>query len=270
MKANCPLILVTNDDGVTSPGLRAAALALEPLGDLLIAGPAVQHSGAGRSMPPASEGRIIAQKIRLNQHEVEGYGIEGSPAQVVLHAALELAPRRPDLVVSGINYGENVGSGITASGTVGAALEGADFGIPALAFSLQTALEYYLIPSESVSFGVAMHFLALFARQVLTAGLPAGADLLKIDVPQSATVETPWRWTRMSRQRYFVPVKPHRRRPGDPGPMGFEIKIDPEMLEPDSDIQAVAIDGVVSVTPLTLDMTARVEPGLLQRWMDQV
>jgi 5'-nucleotidase len=115
---------------------------------------------------------------------------------------------------------------------------------------------------------VAMHFLQSFARRVLEAGLPPGVDLLKIDVPMQATPQTPWRWTRISRQRYFWPVKPHRRRPSDPGPMGFETRIDTDGLEPDSDIRAIAVDGVVSVTPVTLDMTARVERELLASWLN--
>jgi 5'-nucleotidase len=113
----------------------------------------------------------------------------------------------------------------------------------------------------------AMHFVRLFARQALEVGLPPGVDLLKVDVPQSATPQTPWRWTRASRQRYFYPVKPHRRRPSDPGPMGFEVRVDLETLEPDSDIRAVAIDGIVSVTPITLDMTAPVSAARLSVWL---
>jgi len=267
MNRQRPLILITNDDGIGSPGLHAAAVALEEMGEVLIVAPAHQQSGMGRSKPPTYEGRICRQTFKFNGRQVEGYCVEGSPAQVVEHGIIEIATRRPDLVVSGINYGENIGSGITVSGTVGAAMEGADLGIPALAVSLQTAPEHYLNPSDAVDMTVAAHFLRLLARQTLSAGLPPGVDLLKIDVPQSATPQTPWRWTRVSRQRYFYPVKPHRRRPIDPGPMGFEIRIDMDTLEPDSDIRAVAIDGVVSVTPLTLDMTAGVQVGLLAGWM---
>ena len=262
-----PLILITNDDGINSPGLRAAATALEKLGEVLVVAPAVQQSGAGRSMPPASEGCIVRQHIALDGREVTSYSVEGSPAQAVQHGVLEIASRLPDLLVSGINYGENIGSGITVSGTVGAAMEGADFGIPSIAFSQQTDPRYFLNASESVELGAAMHFLQFFARHVLKAGLPPGADLLKIDAPTQATPQTPWRWTRQSRQRYFYPVKPHRRRPDDPGPMGFEIRIDMDTLEPDSDIRAVIVDGVVSVTPVTLDMTARVELESLARWL---
>jgi 5'-nucleotidase len=270
MSKQIPLILVTNDDGINSPGLRAAAAALDQMGEVLVVAPLQQQSGAGRSMPATSEGRIIRQKIALNEREVEGYGVEGNPAQVVEHGVIEIAPRRPDLLVSGINYGENIGSAITVSGTVGAAMEGADSGIPSLAVSLQTAPEYYLNHSETIDFGMAAHFLRVFARQTLEAGLPRGVDLLKIDVPMSATLQTPWRWTRLSRQRYFMPVRPHRRRPSDPGPMGFEIRVDIETLEPDSDIRAVAVDGVVSVTPIALDMTARVELARLEEWLPQV
>ena len=217
-------------------------------------------------MPPTSEGRIVRQKIVLNGRQIEGYAVEGSPAQVVQHGILEIAPRQPDLLVSGINYGENIGSGINVSGTVGAAMEGAEFGIPSLAFSQQTDPRYYLNASESVDMSVAMHFLQFFARRMLEAGLPPGVDLLKIDVPMQATPQTPWRWTRISKQRYFYPVKPHRRRPIDPGPMGFEIRVDMETLEDDSDIRAVIVDKIVSVTPVTLDMTARVELGFLEAW----
>ena len=85
-----PLILITNDDGITSKGLRFAAEALEPLGELLIAAPHQQQSGAGRSMLPTSEGRIYRQALAINGHLIAGYGIEGTPAQVVQHGLFEI------------------------------------------------------------------------------------------------------------------------------------------------------------------------------------
>ncbi|MBI5568022.1 MAG: 5'/3'-nucleotidase SurE, partial [Chloroflexi bacterium] len=122
-----PLILITNDDGITSKGLRIAAEVLEPLGELLITAPHQQQSGAGRSMPSTSEGRIYRHELSINGHPIAGYGIEGTPAQVVQHGLFEIAERKVDLVVSGINYGENLGEGVTVSGTVGATLESASF-----------------------------------------------------------------------------------------------------------------------------------------------
>lgn len=264
-----PLILITNDDGIKSLGLRAAAAACEPLGDLLIVAPAVQQSGAGRSMPTTSEGRIYPEEIEINGRPIAGYGVEGSPAQVVEHALMEIAERPVTLVVSGINYGENIGEGITVSGTVGAAIEAASFGIPALAVSRQTSAELYLSHSAELDFSAAAHFTRKFARVVLQRGLPEGVDLLKVEVPETATVATPVRWTRISRQRYFYPTKPHRRRPNDPGPMGYETRVELETLEPDSDVRAVIVDKVVSVTPVTIDMTARVDRGKMESWLAQ-
>lgn len=261
-----PLILITNDDGIQSKGLRAAAAACEPLGELLIAAPAMQQSGAGRSMPPASEGRIYPEDVVVNGRTIVAYGIEGSPAQVVEHALFEIAQRPVSLVISGINYGENLGESITVSGTVGAAMEGASFGIPALAVSRQTEAALHLSYSADIDFSVAARYVRMFSEAVLRWGLPAGVDLLKIEVPQDATPDTPHRWTGISRQRYFYPTIPHRRRPTDPGPMGYEMRIDEATLEADSDVRAVVIDKVVSITPLTLDFTARVDFGQMESW----
>ena len=251
-----PLILITNDDGITSKGLRIAAEVLEPLGELLITAPHQQQSGAGRSMPPTSEGRIYWHELSINGHALAGYGIEGTPAQVVQHGLFELAERKVDLVVSGINYGENLGEGVTVSGTVGATLESASFRIPSIAISLETGPEHFLSLSDEIDFFFFFYFLWLFAKRTLLYGLPPITDLLKIDVPAHGTRETPWRWTRLSQVRYFLPVKPQRRALSDPAPMGYETLSNFEQVERDSDVYAVRIDRVVSVTPLNLDMSA--------------
>ena len=140
-------------------------------------------------------------------------------------------PRWPDLVVSGINYGENLGTGITASGTVGAALEAAALGIPALAVSLQTHPDDYYSYSREVNFSPARHFTTLFARILLDRRLPLDVDLLKIDIPDGATLETPWEMTRLSRHRYYA-LRPPRRIRWDVGneatirlPTDVQIKI---------------------------------------------
>ena len=265
MPSHRPLILITNDDGITSKGLRCAAEACEPLGDLLICAPAIQQSGAGRSMPPTSAGRIFQQEVNLNGRLTAAYAVEGTPAQVVQHSLFEIAERPVDLVVSGINYGENLGESVTASGTIGAALESASFKVPSLAISLQTDPEHYLSLSDEIDFSGAASFLQMFARRTLTMGLPPRTDLLKIDVPSGATSQTAWRWTRLSQLRYFMPVKPQRRRPGDPGAMGYATRSNFDDVEPDSDVYAVCIDHVVSVTPLRLDMTAPVDFQTLPR-----
>jgi 5'-nucleotidase len=251
-------ILLTNDDGIQSPGLWAAASALSELGFVTIAAPREQSSGTGRSILLSSDGKIQQSTLQIGSQEWPVYSVGGTPAQTVLQALIEIMPVPPDLVVVGINYGENVGTCITMSGTVCAAIEAAAQGIPAIAVSLELVDASYLSYSRSVDFSTAAHFSNMFARLILENGLPAGVDLLKVDVPARATPLTPWRLTRLSRNRYFLPGV---RRSGsweEKGRIDYKI----EILggeEAGTDIHALAIDHVVSVTPLSLDMTARVD-----------
>jgi 5'-nucleotidase len=264
-----PLILVTCDDGIESPGLRAAVRALQDLGELIVSAPCEQQTGAGRSLPTFNDGAIHEIDYEIEGQPVPAYAIHGSPAQAVLYALMELVPRRPALCVSGINFGENVGSGVTASGTVGAALEAADEGIPGLAVSLETAKEYHYSQSEDIDFSTAAHFARTFAAQMLSRAMPADVDVLKLEVPCDATPDTPWRVTRLSRQRYFRALPSGRRYLAEKRRLDYAMMIDHNTLEPDSDIRAVLVDRVVSVTPLSLDMTSRLPlselEGLLRR-----
>lgn len=269
-----PLILVTNDDGIASPGLRAAVQAALPLGEILVVAPERQWSGAARSMPPGPEGHISPYPLEVDGHPVTAYQVDATPAQAVLHAWVELAPRRPALLISGINYGENLGTDVTISGTVGAALQGAVMGIPALATSFQTPKETHTNPSDSVDFTTAVHFTHLFAHLLLTMSLPFDVQLLKLDVPSDATPETPWRLTRVSRHAYFVTVPPQTddlTKPAVPplaeragGELDYEPLAHPERTEPDSDIYALAVDRVVSVAPMSIDLTSRVDRGQME------
>jgi 5'-nucleotidase len=260
-----PLILITNDDGLASKGLLAAAEACAPLGEVLICAPLSQQSGTGRSMPPTSEGRIFPRELIIAGRAQAAYAVEGTPAQVVQHGLFEIAGRPVDLVVSGINYGENLGEGVTVSGTIGAALESASFKVPSLAVSLETSKEYHYSLSDEIDFTSAAHFLQLFARRTLERGLPPQTSILKIEIPSAASSQTEWRWTRLSQVRYFLPVRPHRRRPDDPGPMGYEAISSFEHVERDSDVWAVRVDRVVAVTPLTTDFTAPVDLAALPK-----
>jgi 5'-nucleotidase len=230
-----------------------------------VAAPRWQQSGAGRSLPASFAGRIFKDTMEVNDKTIPAYAVEGSPAQVVQHAVLELSPRLPDLVVSGINYGENLGNGITTSGTIGAVLEGATFGVTGLAVSLGVHRQHHMSHSTEVDFGVAAHFTARFVRLLLAEELPFDVCLMKVDVPATAIAETPWRLTRVSRQRYFVPVSSRNSDLSVPSPMGYEQQLNPDHLEPDSDIYAFAIDQVVSVSPVSFDLTARVDLQQLER-----
>ena len=259
-----PLILVTNDDGIRSPGLHAAALAASALGEVLIVAPSEQRSGAARSLPHHHTGSIVRYPLDIAGERVTAYQVDGSPAAAVQHALMELVPRRPALVISGINYGENLGADVSISGTVGAALEAAINGLPALAGSLQTPKAMHTQPSDAVDFTAAIHFTRLFGRLLLEAPMPFDVDVLCVNVPDTATPDTPWRLTRVSRHTYFVPLHPQRDRLEDPLHMDYEAVLHPEQTELDSDIYALAVDRVVSVAPLSRDLASRADRGALE------
>ncbi len=254
-----PLILLTNDDGIESPGLAALIAALDPLGDLLIVAPRTQQSGAGRSLPSHHDGRLYRTPICVDGQTWVGYAANASPAQAVQHALLELSlERRPSLAVSGINYGANVGLDVTVSGTVGAALEAAIHGIPAMAISLQVEKEFHLSHSDTIDFKTAAYFAHFFVERWIGTTPPPDIDVLKIEVPLAATPESAWRITRLGRRSYYIPVPPQRERLEDEGHVDYTANADLSLYtDADTDIGAL-LQGLVSVTPLSLDMTSRV------------
>ncbi len=251
---NPPLILVTNDDGIASRGLWAVVEALLPLGEVVVVAPDRQWSGAGRAMPYEVSGYVTPADRTVAGRTVTAYAVDASPALAVGHAVLELLPRRPDLVVSGANLGANLSIEVTISGTVGAALEASAFGIPALAISLEMAPHYALGQRAPADYRATRSITTHFARQLLEQGLPDYTDVLNVNVPAAATPETPWRYTRLSRHRYFTPLAPDRN--NGQGRPGYAIIAHPERTEEDSDIWAVMVDNLISVTPLSLDLTA--------------
>jgi 5'-nucleotidase len=263
-------ILLSNDDSIHSPGLWAAAEALDPLGFVHVVAPLQQQTSTGHSMPVTSSGIIEAMTLNVNGRNWPVYAVDGSPGQAVVHGIYDVIKAKPDLVVSGINYGENVGVGITISGTVGAALEAASLEIPALAVSMQTGQEHHLSLSQDVNFSAAGYFTHKFARVLLQKQLPFDVDVLKVDVPSNATPETPWSLTRHSRDRYYFPVAARRKVLSDQGPVGYEIRYDAEQLQPDSDIYAVLVDRKVSVTPISIDMTSRIDFSKLRAMLEEM
>lgn len=254
-----PQILLTNDDGIRSPGLWAAAASLSDLGFVTVTAPRDQSSGMGRSLPNTSDGIIRLEQVQVNGQEWSVHAVGGSPAQSVLYGVLEVLKFKPDLVVSGINYGENVASGVTISGTVGAAMEAASLGIPALAVSLETDSKYHLSYSNDVNFTVAADFARRFARLLLEMKFPPDVNLLKVDVPWDATSDTPWQLTRVSRQRYYEPMAPERKSWNEPALIGYReagrLEDEPE----DTDVYVLRKKRWVSVSPLSLDLTSRVD-----------
>ena len=137
-------------------------------------------------------------------------------------------------------------------------MEGAGNGIPALAVSLETDTADHLSYSTAVDFSTAAYFTALIGRMMLSRQLPMDVDLIKVDVPSDATPHTPWAVTRLSRQTYFEAVRPKRDSWDQPEKVGYRRIEELSGIGEDTDVYALRVKRVVSVTPLSLDLTARV------------
>lgn len=251
-----PLILVTNDDGIASPGLRAAAEAVVDLGDLLVVAPATGQTSMSRALSSGPDvGAITTTVLQVGGRAVTAYAVTASPALAVSHAMLELADRRPSLCVSGINYGENIGGGLGVSGTIGAAMQAVSFDMPALAASLQVDVSDWHAADER-DWSAVISFTRLLATQILDEGLPDEVALVNLNVPDSATSSTPWRQTTQSRLAYYLQTRPGKRDRGTPVRLGVEVNPDRSRIESGSDVEALVLDRVVSVTPLAWSWTA--------------
>ncbi|MBX3081919.1 MAG: 5'/3'-nucleotidase SurE [Anaerolineae bacterium] len=247
-----PLILITNDDGVLSPGLLTVAEAVESVGDLVIAAPRFQQTSMGRSFPRSDMGGVIETlEMQVNGKTLPAYGVHGSPAMAVSHGILEISPRQPDLVISGVNYGENIGFSITASGTLGAAFQASGFGIPSLAISLQTPVDMHNgAEYGKVNWDAARYFTRHFTEKALQEGFAPNIATWNINIPADATPDTPIKKTHVSRQNYYVVIKPERTDWSVPYHVQAKQWYDPATLEPDSDIYAFCVEHKVTVTPI--------------------
>jgi 5'-nucleotidase len=250
-------ILLSNDDGIDSPGLWAAAEALSDLGYVTVTAPLEHMSATGRGHQRHADGSITRKKLTVRGQEWDVFAINGSPSQSVLHGILEVVEQKPDLVVTGINFGENFGTDITYSGTVGAAIEAASLGIPALAMSQQILHEEWDSYHKDVDFSVSGFFTKYFAQKLLEKKMPEDVDVLNVVVPADATPETPWKVTRLAKVRYYNPYVVREGEMGGKAHITSHILRDEE-IPPDNDIYTVRIEKKVAVIPVSLDLTSRI------------
>jgi 5'-nucleotidase len=232
-----PLILISNDDGISAAGITALAEALADLAEICVVAPDRQRSAQSHAI-------TLDHPLRATEVRPRWWAIDGTPADCMYLALLSLCPRRPALVVSGINDGYNLGSDFFYSGTVAAAVEAAIRGVPAFAISLARG------PSEGVA--PAARFAHALAHAILAEGLPPGS-LLNVNVPNHGPLRG-YRWTRLGKRLYRDQVETRT----DPrGRKYFWIGGPPLDSEEsvDADGPAVAA-GMVSVTPLDLDLTS--------------
>jgi len=233
-----PLILVTNDDGVQSEGIHALAEAMKSLGDVVIVGPLQEASAIGHAL-------TLRRPLRIESIKEGVYGVDGTPTDCVNLACEIILKRLPDLVVSGINKGWNLGDDITYSGTVSGALEAALLGSPGIAVSLKRT-------RGTFDFGPSAQAAATVAKMVLAKGIPA-RTLLNINVPTGAPKGM--RVTTQAKRNHVTQIDART----DPrGNAYYWIEEALDEYQPDSgksDYETV-MAGYTSVTPLQPDMTA--------------
>ncbi|MBI3073746.1 MAG: 5'/3'-nucleotidase SurE [Deltaproteobacteria bacterium] len=240
-------ILVTNDDGVHSRGLTALREALAPLGRVVVVAPDRERSAIGHAI-------TLDRPLRVVKVETDVYAIDGTPTDCVFVGLHKLLDARPAVVASGINLGINMGNDVTYSGTVGGAMEGTLWGIPSIAVSQDM--------KGMRTFDDAVAASRALAAQVITHGLPDGV-LLNMNVPAHVRGRD-WRVTTLGRRHYGNEVDVRK----DPrGREYFWIGGVAEAARdiPDSDGNALR-DGVISVSPVSLDMTAHGFMDELKAW----
>jgi 5'-nucleotidase len=236
-----PFILVSNDDGIFSPGIKALAEVAAEFGDVYIVAPDKEQSAVGHAItiqvPLRSSKFTVAQKF-------EGEAVNGTPSDCVKLADSQLLTRKPDLVVSGINHGSNAGINIMYSGTVSAATEGTILGYPSIAVSCTDF-------NEDANLRGAQEAARRVIRFVLENGLPKGITL---NVNAPAGEFTDIKWTRQAKSRYLGEYE-SRTDPANRKYYWLTGKF--ELLDDnkDSDIHVLK-RGLSSVTPIQYDLTA--------------
>jgi 5'-nucleotidase len=240
-------ILLTNDDGIQAPGLKCMEESLASVGEVTVVAPDKEMSASSQSITTHTP-------LRVRQLEEGRYAVSGTPADAVIIAIYHLLPQKPDLVVSGINPGGNLGENVVYSGTVAAAMEAALHGVPSFAISLATR--------KSRDFSSAANFGAQLAAKVLEEGLPKGV-MLNVNVPRGEPRGV--RLTRQSQkisQNLVLEKKDPRGRPY----YWLDETVELDQVEPDSDYAAI-LAGEISVTPLHVDRTHYSSLNHLSRWL---
>lgn len=232
------IILLSNDDGVQSEGLIALEESLKPLADLYTVAP-------DRAQSSMSHALTLHRPLRVNELGPRRMSVDGTPVDCVKLALTGLLPVRPDLVISGINKGPNLGDDILYSGTVSAAIEGALLGIPAIAVSLVTFKDF--------DFRAAAAFTATLVERIAHGGIPP-KTLLNVNVPPAAKHDLKgWQITRMGKRHYSENIVERI----DPrGGKYYWIGGDDLGFADESGTDCKAVhEGFISVTPLKVDFT---------------
>ena len=240
-------ILLTNDDGIQAPGLKSLEESLAAVGEVTVVAPDKEMSGAGQSISAHTP-------LRVRQLDERHYAVSGTPADTVIIGLYHLLPQKPDLVVSGINPGGNLGEKVVYSGTVAAAMEAVLHGVPSFAISLATR--------KSLDFSGAAAFAAQLAAKILAEGLPEGV-MLNVNMPRGEV-----RGVRLTRQSQKISqnLVVEKKDPRGRSYYWLDETVELGQAEPDSDYAAI-LAHEISVTPLHVDRTHYPSLNHLSLWL---
>jgi 5'-nucleotidase len=246
--------MVTNDDGVFSPGIVALADSLSRLGSVSVIAPEGQQSAAGMSL-------TFHRPLRVERVLVHGrscHAVSGSPADSVMVGVNRMLRERPSLVASGINIGENLTiQDILASGTVAAAMEASLLGIPSIAFSMEVPEnEQFSHGQRHSRFDLPAKVAAQITLEILQNGLPQGVNLLNVNFPWRTEIGTKTRITSIEVRKYRDYVLERKDPRGRPYYWMWGSRL--PFYAKDSDVYTVLKDNAISISPISLDLTPSV------------
>lgn len=253
--AKKPLILVTNDDGITAPGIRALIEVMNTIGDVVVVAPDSPQSAMGHAITINST--LFVEKIKVDKGPQKEYSCSGTPADCVKLAVKQVLDRRPDLCVSGINHGSNSSINVIYSGTMSAALEAGIEGIPAIGFSL---LDY----NWNANFEASKKHIKNIVENVLKHGLPTGV-VLNVNIPNLA--EKDIRGIKVCRQAKANWEEEFDKRKNPQGRDYYWLTGKFVNLDKGEDTDEWALEkGYVSVVPVQFDLTAHHCIQTLNTW----
>ncbi len=263
------LVMVTNDDSVQSNGIVDLARAVSKHADVVIVAPEQPQSATALSLTLHEPLRVN----RVRRDRFECYAVSGSPGDCVMIGVNKVLPRRPDLVVSGINIGDNnTFQDILASGTVAAALEAAIAGIPAVAFSMEVAGEsLFALEYDQPDFSEAARVAGEIVGDVLEHGMPPGAEVLNVNFPSNMGRSTEIVLTEVARRKYTDKVIVRKDPRGRPYYWLFGERL--SEFPPGTDADAIISKRKISITPIVLSMSGRMSDelqGLRDRVQEQL
>ena len=250
-----PLILITNDDGITAPGIRTLIDVMSSIGDVVVVAPDSPQSGMGHAITVNST--LFVEKIKVDQSTRLEYSCSGTPADCVKLAVDQILDRKPDLCVSGINHGSNSSINVIYSGTMSAAIEAGIEGIPAIGFSL---LDY----SWNANFEFTKSYIKSIAENVLKEGLPKDV-VLNVNIPNVPKEEL--KGIKICRQARANWVEEFDKRTNPQGRVYYWLTGKFVNLDQGEDTDEWALkNGYISVVPVQFDLTAHHCIQTLNAW----